>query len=308
LRSRRDYSYIFRVDYSRFTPRDICTYTVRDIQAIHNSAENLEFGATLHEFIAQFHNIDCRWENNYELPTSGVLSQAAALQESILNRCPIASPRLPFTGNVLIALALNCLAITIDFQHVDDSCPSSIQIHGTQPRILSEARYDDYFRLRPLIEVQKICARRCARSGRPTAAVDSSPSIDSTVDEMLSHLAHLSRETLLRQDPRDWPAILYVLCIITIILSTFSPLADWMQPLRDVAEPLDLMLGDLCRLYYLCTDGGQPFTMGWDRARYGALVEGDQTAMWHCDLLNEMWLNANGRFYMPICQSRFIDR
>jgi len=127
---------------------------------------------------------------------------------------------------------------------------------------------------------------------KPHARAKTVLGLDDTVGLMLQHIAQLVRQTLIRQDPRDWPTVLYVLCILSVVASNVDDYIDWMQCLGSATKSLKLLISDLCRLYYICTHGGQPFAHHWDREAYETLVEGNQMAIRYCSELNEMWLDG----------------
>ena len=281
-------SYFINVDYSQFPQEDIINFAVRDMLSICNSAQKPGFQVSLLEFLEQFRNIERRWKGEFENFTTELLTGAAQLQEDILSGMPVIP--VDFAGDAtVIALALNCLALTQDISIVSGDCVDGM-MDNTSHVILQEAHHGDNSEVHPLVEVRKEGTMR-----KPRARVKTGLGLDDTVGLMLQHVAQLTHQTLIRQDPRDWPTVLYVLCILCIVVYNVRDDIDWMLSLSGATKSLKLLISDLCRLYYICTQGGQPLTHHWDREAYETRVGDNQIAIRYCSKLNEMWLDG-GKF------------
>ncbi|PGH11734.1 hypothetical protein AJ80_06995 [Polytolypa hystricis UAMH7299] len=286
LQGEENCSYFLTVDPSTFPQEKIAQYTIRDMRSIHHSIDSGEspvpsspsspsspppqpaFQTSLHEFLSQFEDIQDRWLQVYDQLTSSILIDAARLQRDLL--ADIRPPPIVDLSSetTIIALALNCLVTS-------DQPRTTLQTPHYQHRM-------DKIYLFPLLEIRR------EEDGRGVAGVVSRPTppppvvgwhLNSTIPSMLLHIIHLAQRILHNQDPRDWPTIAYVLCIMSLIMRSLEYEHHWTGALVAAGQALNVPFSDLCRLYYVCTRGGLPVTWNHtkydlDRETYGALVHG----------------------------------
>jgi hypothetical protein len=217
------------------------------------------------------------------------------------------------TESTAIALALNCFVLLHD---IDDAPGHYWGDLEDDDVLMEEARVeerpDGKKELVPLIRVEY------KEGGPPRPRQRSSrPGWDpgAPVGKMLQHLAHLTWQILDKRDPKDWPTVLYVLCILQFIRKIDQLPVDWTEPLSAGLDSVRYFTWQLCRLYYISTDGGRPLTFDFEdesdddhssdpreasghkslvgsRKKYEDLAGGSARAIEHYYILFELWMDG----------------
>jgi hypothetical protein len=303
------------VDYSSFSQAERESSTIRDVFIISGDlaaqSKQNSFQSALSVFLGQFKDTENRWVNHYEPETLKLISHAARLQESIVSEMPC--PPTDFsTEATAIALALNCFAVLHDLDDVPAHYPGDQEGDDV---ILEEARVEENNGKQELIPFMRIEWKegpapepcRCSsRSGWDPGA---------PAGKMLQHLSHLTWHILGKRDPKDWPTVLYVLCILQFICKIDQLEDYWTDCLRPGLYSVRGFTSDLCRLYYISTDGGYPLTFDFEKVsdngpspdpreepgyefligggtKYEDLAGGNATAIEHYYILLNLWIDG----------------
>ncbi|KAK2755751.1 hypothetical protein FQN54_005901 [Arachnomyces sp. PD_36] len=291
LRDEEGHLVTLTIDYSPFAEESIMEFGLRDMASICNGIREFEHQHPIFEFLNQFEGVERRCPMSYESYTLKFLRGAAQLQKSILSGLPVIPDDLS-THVTLIALLLNCFAVS--YRIFDLGCHISLT-HLNSPSpcyiILEEAGREESGGLIPFMAVRK----QRPTSKLPESLIHTAWDITSTIESTLQRAAQLLLELMTRQDPRDLPMILYALSIMQIVRQNVD--FDEFDLIRGIFSHLsNSILSDLCRLYYICTYGGQPLTHNFDREAYANLVYNDPNLLQHCDLLRELWLEWVAEF------------
>lgn len=289
-------------DYGKFTRKAISKHLLRDTRFICNSPRKPGFADALHIFLSQFSELETRIPNPWKEGSVNILQSAAKYQQSIIlaasstsSSSEDATPITDFSrDDALVALSLNCLCRTVGLGCVVTRFPELRDFEregGGSHKTIQAARHGrgkEEDALLPLIELSEDTTdywtpptRSCSR--------DRGWDLDSSIGSALHHITRRTRQLLYQGNPRDWPTVLYVLCILELFVGPIYRHPVWMRTLTDATRQLRLLIEDLSGLYYRSTGGGQPFSYDWDREMYTRQVGGDQLAVEHFAELNGLW-------------------
>lgn len=248
--------------------------------------QHLTIQDMLKEFLCQLQEFDSHLLDHYGQPTLDILSAAAQLQADILRDSSI-NP-IDLSGDTtVIALALYCF---LHFQIIDLiglTCYDTITHlpeDGSSVDVLHDDDNDG-----PFLSAK---AYKQEQTGLHIPRKDSGCHFESDLGTMLDSLAQLSFQLLNKQDAQHWPTALYVLLILSLIRACLCYCPLWMGKLYETRALLDLLIQDLARYYYVCTDGGQILTCSWNKENYGVRVGHYQVAVEHACILHHLWLDA----------------
>ncbi|KAL2825342.1 hypothetical protein BDW59DRAFT_161818 [Aspergillus cavernicola] len=251
------------------------------------------FQQALHQFLAQFQELDQRWHRQFEHITEDILSAAAGLQMDLLRRSTSTTVDLS-TENTIIALTFNCLLILNGIHLITiytDEGEVEWMLDNASPAVLLDSGYESDSIL-PTITIHKQSERERRELHGPKKNPKPGFHLDSDLETMLAYIAQLSFQLLNTQDPRHWPTVLYVLLIFVFIHMNLSSSQSWMEEICQASESLEPLFRDLARYYYVCTNGGQILSNRWDEEDYARRVGYDQVAVGHALLLNSLWLDS----------------
>ena len=263
---------------------------LRDMASIYNSTRKSEFQNPLLEFLSQFDDLERRCPSSYAPNTMRILKEAARFQKGILLEMSVIPSDL-FTSDTVIALLLNCFVIT--HRNFDLYCNIlRKQVDGNHYHFtVTEAHRDDQHGLVPFMAIRRQRSTPKLRE----SLINNGWDFGVTVGSALQRAAQLLLKSLIRQAPQDLPKILYALCIICLIHNNINITGDYIS-WQWSHRLADSHVSDLCRLYYICSYGGQPLTHRFDLKAYAYLVGSDgQLAIQHCGLLNALW-TERGKF------------
>lgn len=272
-----------------------------DFTTIHSCGLYPRFRDALDKFLSQFEHINQRWKSHYESCTEAILSAAARLQIDILHD---SDTYMDFSSETtVLALALHCLVIVRILTIIDIEATAFVmhQVFGRfSPLICSELGYkDDMFHL-------SITARRHEGAKIPDENQPPGYQHDDNLGAMLDHIVHLAFRLLDTRDPRHWPTVQYILLILYMVLRRLRPWAPWTETFKDTFEDLLLILRNLARYYYVCTDGGQILTTCWNEEDYTTRVGDCRRAVEHAHFLNHLWVEISTLRYNRIGKLEFL--
>jgi hypothetical protein len=246
--------------------------------------------------LTQFHKTWQRWFERYDGFANEVITQAAVFQLGLFRRQPdlMDSPML-FGDHCPISLALNCLVVLRSLQDLFRVGGwGKKEVYREGGIILQDpCHWAEPDWLEPLIKSERK-EGGFDRSLQTPAPPGLGP--DAPLGRMLEHIGYFMQQLQEKQDPEDWPTVLYVICILRIAVKPAREHQEWTTPLMKPFAAVDALSSDLCRLYYISTKGGHPLTSGSTPClspAYEALAAGHAIAVEHYGVLHDEWLRKS---------------
>ena len=251
-----------------------------DIPAAFTKTDPRLYNAIL-VFVRQFYNLNTRWGHRFEESTMEIIDECVELQETVIEQLrPSRDEREPLTEeNLLIASTLRLIALLHSIEDVAGymlpmSNETFIKTMFLQPKVATEELGSD-----PSLEVS-----RCA-TPRADEGVD--------ISLMLQDIVKIAQRLLLRGEPKDWPVVFCVLCLLRLIGDQFSTTVAYIDDVFVGRHELNGVIESLCGLYLLSTKECDPLVEDWDSKTYGELV-GTESPLVECfDAMIELWIDED---------------
>ena len=260
--------------------------TVRDLWLPADHAITpWEFRFSLQDFLQQFYSLRHRWGWEFEPLTELILASSASWQES----CFLKSTLMPThtrSEATVVAASLRCLVISNEISQVTANWSTSY-FRNEDERYVRLADVERNPRgkdlgIRPSIDVWRVEGHsRLSGSG---------PQTRETLPQMLQGTLQLAQRLVYRGRPQDWPALFYVLCILSLVhgnIETIYPL--WTEATDRAARETEEALRKLCHIFHRTTGNMQPLSSDLDLKRYAVLVDDNELAVEHYRRMHQMW-------------------
>ena len=264
--------------------------TVRDLWLPADHAISpWEFRFSLQDFLQQFHSIHNRWGWEYEPLTEEIIDSSAQWQEKSFLTSTL-MPTHTYNEATIVAASLRCLVISNEISHITSNW-SIGQCEDEKPHYFRLTEVERYPRgqnlgIRPLVDVWKLAS--------DARLPDSIPQNREVLPQMLKGTFQMAQRLLYRGRPHDWPALFYVLCILSLVHGNLSA-PMWTEAIDEATSKTKEVLQELCHTFYHVTNNMQPLTSELDLKRYAALVDDNELAVNHYTRMHHMWL-ANSEF------------
>ncbi|KAL8767053.1 MAG: hypothetical protein Q9209_006347 [Squamulea sp. 1 TL-2023] len=233
-------------------------------------------------FLNQFQDLDSRCKNWFDPNTVCLIGQCAEYQKDVLVRESPISPD-QFDRVTLVAMLLRCLIMSHELAEVDGNYSSLHFLDGPGVIEMRPEEDSDYFGLSPSIIIKRIDRPRHQRQPR------FAPDRPQGLPVILSKSVAITKRIMFGRQPREYPGLVYSLCLMSLIAQPLRPHANFMSPIVRAGDAFYDIIYTLCELYTFCSVNVHPFTEDVDLSTYSRSVDGDQTAVKHFSSLNETW-------------------
>ena len=227
-------------------------------------------GLSILDFVEQFVDVETRWLEEYEELALDFLRKCARLQADTLCK---ASRDLETPSRVLIALSLRCLMLTREAYLMDPwrwSCET--------PGSFKASDGSD-------IEVRK----------EPVADHHESHTQDringKSFSQSLEELLHLTQNLMMRRKPKDWPMVLFSLCLLRLTIDNcYYGFHHWTRIAFNKA--FHIAYRDLCALFDIISKGLNPLCNKWNKEAYSGLVGDNDNLVGAFQWMHDRWLEG----------------
>jgi hypothetical protein len=233
-----------------------------------------------------------------------LLRYAAKLQRHLLSK-ESAEPVDMSDEITVIALALHCLVVVRNLNQAfdTDAFDPGDWLDAMEDNLPPESD-DGWVTLRDPVQDEMIpfvAARHCSRRSDAipdgVTACKSTLEVDAEIGSTLSRIVRQLFGLLEKQDPRNWPTVLYTLLILSAVGWTLSE--DGWPPMYVFAPCyLSDTIRHLSQYYFISTNGGHPFK-AWDAAAHRVMTGTPNTGRPHWEMLNKLWRHRCCMFPSP---------
>ena len=230
------------------------------------------------DFVKQFYDVDACWSRTYTKKTFEFLKKCAGLQVGTMGQalCDLGMP-----SRALIALSLRCLMLTREIRIVDG--------------IMDEEWFEDededelscIFGTCDESNIEILKLKTSDKHEHHTHDRTESKGISQAIEELLQ----VTQGLIMRRKPKDWPTVLFTLCLLDMIKRSWS---SWV--FDEVYSALSDAYDDLCGLFEVTLKGFQPLCNKWDKEAYSRLVDGNDVLVGAFQWMHDQWLK---RAYIP---------
>jgi hypothetical protein len=231
-------------------------------------------------YLKQFHDINSRWGQEYDMHTEEVITECAEIQKDIV----LKSRRIgkPLTEeNLLIAMSLRALGLTHRISeltmHLSPETSDEFLENGRfkKPVVISDSQDP----LLPVVEVCRVRQKNVPRDDRN----------DRKLSILIQQIVKVTYRLIVRGRPSDWPAIVCVLCLLALARETTQGF-DYIVGFENTDE-LDFVWQMLCEVFDFSTKGHHPLVDSTDVSYYESLVGSKNMALEHFLTLNSLWMD-----------------
>jgi hypothetical protein len=230
-------------------------------------------------YLKQFHDINSRWGQEFEVHTEEVITECAEIQKDIvLKNRRIGKPLTE--ENLLIAMSLRALGLTHRISeltmHLSPESNDEFLKSGRfkKPVVISDSQDP----LLPVVEVCRVRPKNVPRDDRN----------DRKLTILIQQIVKVTYRLIIRGRPSDWPAIVCVLCLLNLTQETIEGL-EYIVGFENVGE-LGSVWKMLCDLFDFSTKGHHPLVDSTDASYYESLVGSKNMALEHFLTLNSYWM------------------
>jgi hypothetical protein len=268
------------IDYTTLGRENVFEYAIVDLPWFINGDS---VGQELHQsylgFLTQFETVALRWGNYYEEFTEDIISCAAVYQKTLIQNKR--GGLCEDDTEILVLLALRCLAISHDLSVVDWNPVNLEREYKRQNEAKFEpitfGRASGSHRLRPLIELWPMSQDY----ERPNSGKDYTNSLSF----LLRKTFRTAQRLLLRGQPQDWPTLFYTIALLKLTHEKFHHLS-----FGSCGRELEEALKSLIRLYLHFCGYFHPLNAGLDIEWCSLMVGGDALRVKHYKEMNSMWI------------------
>jgi len=255
------------------------------------------------KFLNQFENIRVRWDY-YEQWTEDIISWAADYQRHLPQ--VESQDLLGADEDILVLLALRCLVISHDISVAHSHFPGGQMQndyfnHGYWKAAEAELRPVSKYRgdgqtLLPSIELWQLPKDYKLPNDRKEHT--------NTLPFLLWKTFQTAQRLLLRDRPRDWPALFYTLCLLMLTYDTldgaFSPGFVLYEPNREFRKALK----SLIRVFLHHCGNLHPLNAELNIECYSLVVGGETLHVKHYTEMNSIWVEGRKSSQSPHAISR----
>ena len=231
------------VSYEGTTLAEREASTVRDLwlPADHAISPG-EFRFYIQDFLQQFYSIHQHWGYEYERLTVDILKSSAHWQESYFLQSTL-MPTHTHGEATVVAASLRCLVISQPIFQISFNWSRS-EFRSEDERYSRLADLDrspggHNTGILPLIDAWRL--------GTSEQLPDSVPQDRETLPQMLQGTFQMAQRLLYRGRPQDWPALFYVLCILSLVQGNLDA-QFWTDATIRAAKETKKTLRRLCYL------------------------------------------------------------
>ena len=260
---------------------------VRDISSLDQMApESQQLDELLYCFLAQFRELTLKW--GWELfsgPTLDLVEHCAEYQRDLLIRMS-EKPKDLLSESTIMAQTLHCFVVAMNLGYASSNGPLLDPMTPQDSGRIGICYLDEYCGVVPAVDFWKSTTTIPSASATRTLFQQGESLV-----LLLKNIIKTAQRMMLRDDPGDWPVLLYVLVLLAIIngYHIWSGVS-WVKQMDAVSKALDDALRKLCRLYTFCTNGRHPFACRWDPKEYEVLAGDNQLTVRHFYKLRSLWL------------------
>ena len=175
-------------------------------------------------FLNLFDDMESRYPNRFVPGTMRIIRQCADYQKDMLFReSPI--PPDQFESITLVATLLQCLIMSRDLAKFDMWSEGTQTLNGSTVVEMRPEEDDPYYGLLPSITIK--------RTDRPTDTTEPRYANESPQNfpVILTKCVALTQQTIFRRRPREFPGLVYCLCLMSLIAKPLRPLPKFMSPI-----------------------------------------------------------------------------
>ena len=269
---------------------------IRDFVEVAGRVTSLSQPAIpLLDFLEQFHDIENRWPGHFDSRTRDcrdLIAKCAKFQTALIHDKPFSLETIP-RGSLLIALTLRCLTLTREMPLLT---ASTLQYRGDSNG-LSSWTVERIYDLNPIIELSDSPEESDLSSDMPDQSHGES------ISSMLEDLLSIIQTNMMRRKPQDWPALLFTLCLLCIIINCFGANDFLADSFFDSFAALRDVFYILCDLFDITSKGFLPLQERWPKEAYSKLVNDEDHLVEAFQWVHDVWLNGTFSNYREIYSS-----